>query len=209
MASEVGSLINAGSSVCASSASLNCRCATRLVFPGEAEADGVGRPGRLHELSSNARASPPVRWRGAAGRPVRGDARRRGQAVAPAATATLTLVTLSPTAVGDFTLTTELETRGSQLQIGDPTPFHLSGFLFKGRGNGHGLGMSQWGARGRAGAGDDDKKILPAYYKNSQIDSRDTSGMVRIALTHGPIDLARPWPRVFGPLPFVAGPVTV
>jgi stage II sporulation protein D len=148
-------------------------------------------------------------WKGTDGKPVAADASPLGQAVAPAATVTLTLVTLAPTAVGDFTLTVEIETRGSQLQIGDPTPFHLSGFLFKGRGNGHGLGMSQWGARGRAGAGDDYKKILAAYYQNSRIDSRDTSGMVRIALTHGPIDLARPWPRVFGPMPFVAEPVTV
>jgi len=148
-------------------------------------------------------------WKGADGKPVTADARPLDQAVAPAATVTLTLVTLAPTAVGDFTLTTELETRGSQLQIGDPTPFHLSGFLFKGRGNGHGLGMSQWGARGRAAAGDDDTKILAAYYQKSRIDSRDTSAMVRIALTHGPIDLARPWPRVFGPMPFVAEPVTV
>jgi stage II sporulation protein D len=148
-------------------------------------------------------------WKGADGKPVLSDARPLGRSVAPAATVTLTLVTLSPTAVGDFTLTTELETRGSRLQIGVPTPFHLSGFLFKGRGNGHGLGMSQWGARGRAGAGDDVNKILAAYYKNSRIDSRDTSGMVRIALTHGPIDLARPWPRLFGPMAFVAEPVTV
>ena len=148
-------------------------------------------------------------WKGADGKPVAADARPLGQAVAPAATIDLTLVTLSPTAVGDFTLTVELETHGSRLQIGDPTPFHLAGFLFKGRGNGHGLGMSQWGARGRAGAGDDYKKILAAYYKDSRIDSRDTSGMVRIALTHGPIDLARPWPRVFGALPTVAGLLTV
>jgi SpoIID/LytB domain protein len=148
-------------------------------------------------------------WKAADGKQVAADARPLGQAVASAATLDLALVTLSPTAVGDFTLTAELETRGSRLQVGDPTPFHLSGFLFKGRGNGHGLGMSQWGARGRAGAGDDDKKILAAYYKDSRIDSRDTSGLVRIALTHGPIDLARPWPRVFGPIPFVAEPVTV
>ncbi len=148
-------------------------------------------------------------WKGADGKPVSADARPLGQSVAPAATVALTLVTLAPTAVGDFTMTVELETHGSPLQIGEPTRFHLSGFLFKGRGNGHGLGMSQWGARGRAGAGDDDTKILAAYYKNSRIDSRDTSGRVRIALTHGPIDLARPWPRVFGPIPFVAEPVTV
>src|SRR5256712_2955741 len=148
-------------------------------------------------------------WKGADGKQVAADARPLGQAVAPAATVDLALVTLSPTAVGDFTLTTELETRGSRLQIGDPTAYHLSGCLCKGRGNGHGLGMSQWGARGRAGAGDDYKKILAAYYNNSRIDSRDTSGLVRIALTHGAIDLARPWPRVFGAMPFVAEPVTV
>jgi SpoIID/LytB domain protein len=148
-------------------------------------------------------------WKRADGKPVTTDTRQLGQPVAPAATATLSLVTLAPSAVGDFTLTAELETHGSHLQIGEPTPFHLSGFLFKGRGNGHGLGMSQWGARGRAGAGDDYKKILAAYYKNSRLDSRDTSGMVRIALTHGPIDLARPWPRVFGATAFVAQPVTV
>src|SRR2546423_11285036 len=148
-------------------------------------------------------------WKGADGKQVAADARPLGQAVAPAATADLVLVTLSPTAVGDFTLTTEIETRGSRLQIGDPTTFHLSGFLFKGRGNGHGLGMSQWGARGRAGAGDDYRTILAAYYQSSRIDSRDTSGLVRIALTHGPIDLARPWPRVFGAMPFIAEPVAV
>jgi stage II sporulation protein D len=148
-------------------------------------------------------------WKSADGKQVSADSRQLGQAIAPAATASLALVTLSPTAVGDFTLTTELETHGTRLQIGAPTPFHLSGFLFQGRGNGHGLGMSQWGARGRASAGDDYKKILAAYYKNSRIDSRDTLGTVRIALTHGPIDLGRPWPRVFGAIPFVAEPVTV
>src|SRR2546423_14891803 len=33
--------------------------------------------------------------------------------------------------------------------------------------------------------------------------------MVRIALTDDPVDLGRPWPRLFGPLAFVAGPLTV
>src|SRR6202035_1541281 len=148
-------------------------------------------------------------WKGSDGKAVTADARPLGQAVAPAATVNLTLVTLAPTAVGDFPLTVELETRGSRLQIGDPTTFHLSGFLFKGRGNGHGLGMSQWGARGRAAAGQDYKTILSTYYTGTQIDTRDTSGAVRIALTDDPIDLARPWPRLFGPLAFVAGPLTV
>src|SRR5207245_9627611 len=55
----------------------------------------------------------------------------------------------------------------------------------------------------------DYNKSPAAYYQNSRIDSRETSGLVRIALTHGAIDLARPWPRVFGAMPFVAEPVTV
>src|SRR5205814_9274455 len=120
-----------------------------------------------------------------------------------------TLVTLAPTAVGDFTLTTELETHGSKLAIGERTSFHLAGFRFRGRGNGHGLGMSQWGPRGRAAAGQDYRKILAAYYAGTRIENRDTTGLVRIALSDNPIDLARPWPRLFGPLPFVAGPLTV
>ena len=150
-----------------------------------------------------------VTWKGADGKTTTEDTRQLGLPVAPAATVPLTLVTLAPAAVGDFSLATELETHGTKLAIGVPTSFHLSGFLFNGRGNGHGLGMSQWGARGRAAAGQDYKKILSTYYTGTVIDTRDTSGMVRIALTDDPIDLARPWPRLFGPLAFIAGPVSV
>jgi SpoIID/LytB domain protein len=195
------------------SAATTATLVSGTVVPHYPSMDGVVRLGlRVRNDTTSAWAAGDLihlTWKGADGKPVTTDARQLGQAVAPAATATLALVTLSPTAVGDFTLTTDLETHGTQLQIGDPTPFHLSGFLFKGRGNGHGLGMSQWGARGRAGAGDDDKKILAAYYKSSRIETRDTSGAVRVALTHGPIDLGRPWPRLFGAMPFVAEPVTV
>ena len=156
------------------------------VIPHNPPIDGVVRLDlRVRNDTASAWAAGDLirlTWKAADGKQVTADARPLGQAVAPAAAADLALVTLSPTAVGDFTLTTELETRGSRLQIGDPTAFHLSGFLFKGRGNGHGLGMSQWGARGRAGAGDDDKKILAAYYRNSRIDSRDTSGLARMML---------------------------
>ena len=156
-------------------------------------------------------ATAPVHltWKAADGKSVTEDLRQLGQSIAPAASANLTLVTLAPTAIGDFTLGVELETHGMRLAIGDPTVFHLSGFLFKGRGNGHGLGMSQWGARGRAAAGQDDATILSSYYTGTRIETRDTSGSVRIALTDGPIDLARTWPRLFGPLAVVAGPVTV
>jgi stage II sporulation protein D len=148
-------------------------------------------------------------WKGSNGQTAAEETRQLGQAATPAATVALTLVTLAPTAVGDFSLTVELETHGSRLAIGEPISFHLAGFLFEGRGNGHGLGMSQWGARGRASSGQDYRTILSTYYASTRIDTRDTSGMVRIALTDSPLDLSRPWPRLFGPLPFVAGPVSV
>ncbi|HET9848769.1 MAG TPA: SpoIID/LytB domain-containing protein [Candidatus Dormibacteraeota bacterium] len=160
---------------------------------------------------SNWSANDPVHlsWKRADGKTVAEDTRQLGQPVATRATVALNLVTLAPTAVGDFTLTADLEDHGSQLAIGAPTPYHLNGFLFTGKGNGHGLGMSQWGARGRASAGQDYRKILATYYPHTKIESRDTSGQVRIALSDDPIDLARPWPRLFGPLPFIAGPVSV
>jgi stage II sporulation protein D len=148
-------------------------------------------------------------WKSADGKTSTEDMHQLGQPAAAGATVPVTLVTLAPAAVGDFSLTTELETHAAKLAIGVPTTFHLSGFLFKGRGNGHGLGMSQWGARGRAANGQDYKKILSTYYTGTRIDTRDTSGMVRIALTDDPVDLARPWPRLFGPQAFVAGPLTV
>lgn len=156
-------------------------------------------------------AADPVHliWKRADGKTAAEDTRQLGQHVAAGASLPVTLVTLAPTAVGDFTLSTQLETHGTRLAIGEPTAFHLTGFLFKGRGNGHGLGMSQWGARGRATAGHDYRKILTAYYAGTRIENRDTTGAVRIALTDLPIDLARPWPRLFGSMPFVVGPLTV
>lgn len=42
-------------------------------------------------------------------------------------------------------------------------------FVFVGRGNGHGLGLSQWGARGLADAGYDYRQILQHYYQNVSI----------------------------------------
>ncbi|HEX3032525.1 MAG TPA: SpoIID/LytB domain-containing protein [Bacillota bacterium] len=39
-----------------------------------------------------------------------------------------------------------------------------TGIVFKGSGWGHGLGMSQWGARGMAEAGNDYRSILQYYY---------------------------------------------
>jgi stage II sporulation protein D len=39
-------------------------------------------------------------------------------------------------------------------------------FVFVGRGNGHGLGLSQWGAKGLADSGYDYRQILQHYYQN-------------------------------------------
>lgn len=46
---------------------------------------------------------------------------------------------------------------------------HNNAFMFYGRGNGHGLGMSQWGAKGMADAGYDYRQILQHYYQNVTI----------------------------------------
>lgn len=43
------------------------------------------------------------------------------------------------------------------------------GFKFTGKGFGHGLGMSQWGAKGMADEGYDYKQILQHYYRNTTI----------------------------------------
>ena len=43
------------------------------------------------------------------------------------------------------------------------------GIYFKGRGSGHGVGMSQWGAKGMAERGFGYKKILKHYYRGAGI----------------------------------------
>lgn len=42
--------------------------------------------------------------------------------------------------------------------------------VLRGRGNGHGVGMCQWGAIGRARAGQDFRRILQTYYPGTTID---------------------------------------
>lgn len=43
------------------------------------------------------------------------------------------------------------------------------GFVFVGSGSGHGVGMSQWGARAMARRGDDYRRILGAFYPGAEI----------------------------------------
>src|SRR5687767_8974979 len=45
----------------------------------------------------------------------------------------------------------------------------LQAVLVRGRGNGHGVGLCQWGAIARARAGDDFRAILKAYYPGAEI----------------------------------------
>lgn len=45
----------------------------------------------------------------------------------------------------------------------------LTRLLFRGRGNGHGVGMCQWGAIGRARAGQSAREILDAYYPGTSL----------------------------------------
>lgn len=53
----------------------------------------------------------------------------------------------------------------SKARVVDSQP----GFLFIGRGNGHGLGMSQWGVKGMADEGYDYREILQHYFQNVTI----------------------------------------
>ena len=183
------------------------------ILPKEPALGGIVRLELVvrNDSRSSWSASDPLRlsWKNREGKGIAQDVRPLGQPARTGANLQLNLVSLAPAQVGDFTLAVEIESHGDQLAIGEPIAFHLGGFLFKGTGNGHGLGMSQWGARGRAASGQDYRKILSAYYNGTRIETRGTSGSVRIALADNPIDLARPWPRLFGPLAFVAGPVTV
>ena len=56
-------------------------------------------------------------------------------------------------------------------------PFHPQATVrLEGAGWGHGVGMSQWGARGRAHAGQSAAEILQAYYPGTGIGQADTAG---------------------------------
>ena len=45
----------------------------------------------------------------------------------------------------------------------------LRSITFRGTGNGHGVGMCQWGAIGRARAGHSAREILAAYYLGTTV----------------------------------------
>src|SRR3954470_6691751 len=62
------------------------------------------------------------------------------------------------------------------------TPHPLGDLPFYGRGYGHGVGMSQYGARGRALAGQLAPEILAHYYAGTTLGTRSAAAPVRVLL---------------------------
>jgi len=56
---------------------------------------------------------------------------------------------------------------------------------FFGRGYGHGVGMSQYGARGRALAGQDAATILAHYYRGTKLGTFSTTARIRVRILYG------------------------
>ena len=71
----------------------------------------------------------------------------------------------------------------------DRTPPRVSGtpldVTFYGRGWGHGVGMSQYGARGRALAGQTTAQILAHYYAGTTLGTKDPATKVRVLVLTG------------------------
>ena len=65
-------------------------------------------------------------------------------------------------------------------------PFHPQATVrLEGAGWGHGVGMSQWGARGRAHAGQSATEIIQAYYQGTEVGQADTAGtLIRVLIDH-------------------------
>ena len=66
-----------------------------------------------------------------------------------------------------------------------PVPPRLSEITFYGRGYGHGVGMSQYGARGRAVAGQKAPEILAHYYAGTTVGTRNDAATIRVLLLAG------------------------
>lgn len=66
-------------------------------------------------------------------------------------------------------------------------PYHPNASMrVVGTGWGHGVGMSQWGARGRALAGQSSTEIIAAYYAGVAIETAETANTrIRVLINHG------------------------
>lgn len=105
--------------------------------------------------------------------------------VPPSAPATVMETAASPSASTSAATTSASETSGSQSASSAvlpplppipasgltlaPAPQPPIGWLLKGRGFGHGVGMSQWGAFGLASQGFDYARILQHYYRGTSL----------------------------------------
>jgi SpoIID/LytB domain protein len=81
-----------------------------------------------------------------------------------------------------------LSALGPALRIANVSADGVPGFpdtTFFGRGYGHGVGMSQYGARGRALAGQPTAEILAHYYPKTTLGTRSTTTTVRVLLLTG------------------------
>jgi stage II sporulation protein D len=132
---------------------------------GPAEESMLTRPPSGH---------PPARTRpGSTGSATRRArlARRPWSSLVLAAIAALALSALGPAA-------------GTANVAADGAP-GLPDLTFHGRGYGHGVGMSQYGARGRALAGQTAPEILAHYYANTTLGARNPWTTVRVLLLNG------------------------
>ena len=85
------------------------------------------------------------------------------------------------------------------LLVGPAEAAHASGFTFYGSGDGHGIGMSQWGAYGLAQMGWTHGQILRHFYRHTDVGVADTlPNKIRVGLTSG---------RTLIPLTAGGGPV--
>ncbi|HVE92153.1 MAG TPA: SpoIID/LytB domain-containing protein [Actinomycetota bacterium] len=65
------------------------------------------------------------------------------------------------------------------------SPAQAADYTFVGSGWGHGLGMSQWGAKGGADAGASYSSILGRYYSGTAVQSKAMPAEIRIGLVQG------------------------
>lgn len=75
-------------------------------------------------------------------------------------------------------------------------PASAATFTFKGRGWGHGIGMSQWGARGLAEKGETATQILKHYYAATEVEKKTLPSSIRVGLLQ---ERAEIWIEASGP----------
>lgn len=91
--------------------------------------------------------------------------------------------------VGSLIVALALSTPGGAFADGAVLPIDPSSAItFAGQGAGHGVGLDQWGARGRALAGQSTAQILAAYYAGTTLAQQgDDSAPIRILMPSGKV----------------------